>query len=121
MTAARFVILHHRERTGEHWDLMIEQDDGLATWRLARMPSADDAAPIAATQLGLHRKAYLDYEGPVSGDRGEVTRVDAGACEILEQNERCWRVRLMGRTLAYTYALRRHDTVDPNGWTLMSA
>lgn len=28
-----------------------------------------------------HRRLYLDYEGPISGDRGSVRRVDAGTYE----------------------------------------
>ncbi len=35
-------------------------------------------AHIAALALPEHRLAYLDYEGPVSGNRGSVKRWDAG-------------------------------------------
>jgi len=87
---------------------MIEQAMGLATWRLTRMPAAGDAAPIAAEKLADHRKAYLTYEGPVSGDRGEVRRVDAGACEILEQSADCWRVILHGQWVTGEYLLQSH-------------
>lgn len=34
--------------------------------------------------LADHRAAYLSYEGPVSGDRGEVVRVAAGFLDIME-------------------------------------
>ena len=78
----RFVILHHTIGESEHWDLMVEQEETLATWRLAANPLAG-RFPIAAERIGDHRKAYLEYEGPLSGDRGEVRRVDAGYLSVL--------------------------------------
>ena len=70
----RFVILEH-DHPHLHWDLMLDAGDALQTWRLAQPPDADS---IEATALGDHRRAYLDYEGPVSGNRGTVKRWDAG-------------------------------------------
>lgn len=76
----RFVILQHVTppgyRQATHWDLMLEDHGTLLTWALAESPRA--GLSITATQLPDHRLAYLDYEGPVSDDRGEVTRVDSG-------------------------------------------
>lgn len=71
----RFVILEH-DHPVLHWDLMLESDGVLQTWRLADMPAP--GKPIEATALGDHRLLYLDYEGPVSGNRGTVRRWDAG-------------------------------------------
>jgi hypothetical protein len=72
---ARFVILEH-DHPHLHWDLMIEVGDVLRTWRLAAPPTSREA--IAATALGDHRVLYLDYEGPLSDNRGSVSRWDAG-------------------------------------------
>ncbi len=72
----RFVILEH-DHPALHWDLMLEAGDVLRTWRLAAPPMNSHA--IEATALGDHRHMYLDYEGPVSGNRGSVRRWDAGA------------------------------------------
>ncbi len=71
----RFVILQHDHPT-LHWDFMLEAGDCLRTWRLAGPPRA--GAAVVAELLGDHRRAYLDYEGPVSGGRGTVIRWDAG-------------------------------------------
>ena len=71
----RFVILEH-DHPVLHWDLMLEAGDMLQTWRLAEAPAPGRA--IEATPLGEHRAMYLDYEGPVSGNRGTVKRCDAG-------------------------------------------
>src|SRR6188768_807681 len=76
----RFVILQHvtppESERRTHYDLMLEQDGKLLTWAIPERPRA--GLKMAATRLPDHRLSYLDYEGPISGNRGEVTRVDAG-------------------------------------------
>ena len=57
---------------------MLEADGVLQAWRLA-LPPEPSAGAIAATALADHRVMYLDYQGPVSGNRGQVTQWDAGA------------------------------------------
>lgn len=74
----RFVVLEH-DHPFLHWDLMLETDGTLRTWRLLAEPVGGD--PVPAEPLVDHRIAYLDYEGPVSGDRGHVTRWDHGTYE----------------------------------------
>lgn len=72
---ARFVILEH-DHPHLHWDLMLEVGGVLRTWRLAQAPAP--GITIAAEPLGDHRIDYLDYEGPVSGNRGTVRQWDGG-------------------------------------------
>jgi len=86
LRSVRFVILEHNHPY-VHWDFMFEEGDSLRSWRLLNEPALD--AWIEAERLPNHRKAYLDYEGPVSGDRGEVVRWKFGSCQVREfQNER---------------------------------
>ena len=75
----RFVILEH-DHPRLHWDLMLEHEGALRTWRLASAPTRPGDV-IDAEALGDHRLAYLDYEGAVSGERGTVTRWDGGDYE----------------------------------------
>jgi hypothetical protein len=75
MHLMRYVILEH-DHPVLHWDLMLEAGEVLQTWRLAAPPAPGVA--IEAIALGDHRLAYLDYEGPVSGNRGFVKRWDIG-------------------------------------------
>ncbi len=83
----RFVILEHTGsadyKPGVHWDLMLEAANGLRTWELDVPPREGSAA--RATELGMHRLDYLDYEGPVSGNRGSVRRWDRGTYEVLRE------------------------------------
>jgi hypothetical protein len=94
----RFVILRHHFPAGavaefsDHFDLMLEQESKLATWRIEAIPDPDQA--VSATRLADHRKVYLDYEGPVSGDRGTVEQVIAGTYEICQDTESCLDVLL---------------------------
>jgi DNA polymerase Ligase (LigD) len=74
----RFVILEH-DHPRRHWDFFLEAGQVLRAWRLAEPPHP--GRPIAATPTPDHRLLYLDYEGPVSGNRGQVVRWDRGEFE----------------------------------------
>ncbi len=84
-SARAFALLEHTTTDGVHWDLLIEVPDrpDLATWRLAASPLATSAATIPATALPPHRRIYLEYEGPISGDRGHVRRIAGGTLRAM--------------------------------------
>ncbi len=103
--STRFVILHHQAPGGEHWDLMLEHGDRLLTWQLRSEPVARTSLPMTARRIGDHRKAYLDYEGPISGDRGYVRRVDAGTTEFEEVTPDRYVVLLRGQRLSGRFTL----------------
>lgn len=112
MYRGRFVILTH-DHPFLHWDLMLEGEDALRTWRLLKEPAAATASP--AERLADHRTAYLDYEGPVSGGRGTVTRWDQGSYEIVSETDDALRTTLYGERFQGRATL----TVGPSGmvWT----
>jgi len=76
----RFVLLHHAMEANagryDHWDLMLEHAGTLVTFELDRLPSGPGM--FEAKRLADHRLAYLEYEGHISGNRGEVIRLDRG-------------------------------------------
>jgi hypothetical protein len=110
----RFVILEH-DHPNLHWDFMLEAGGRLRTWRLAEPPGAGPSVP--AEPIADHRPAYLDYEGPVSGDRGTVRRWDAGEFEWVADEATRLVVRLDGARVRGRFALVR----DEGGrWTLQS-
>jgi hypothetical protein len=102
----RFVILTH-DHPFWHWDLMLEQGGSLKTWRLDAEPAP--AVTIKATLLPVHRLHYLEYEGPVSGDRGEVHRWDHGWYEMLEETGDSLVIRLAGTRLQGTVRIQDRD------------
>ena len=100
----RFVVLTH-DYPQLHWDFMLENQAALRTWRLARPPT--ETGPIAAEAIADHRLAYLDYEGPISGNRGTVIAFDRGEySQILDENELV-EVELMGNKLRGRAWLKR--------------
>jgi len=79
----RYVVLHHTGIPQPHFDLMLElsPDSELSTWRVLHWPPMPED-PF--TPLPKHRRDYLEYEGPISGDRGQVNRVAAGSYRLVE-------------------------------------
>lgn len=82
---------------------MLEAGSSLRTWALAEQPEPSRA--ISAEILTLHRLAYLEYEGPVSGGRGDVSRWDCGHYELLSECEKELVVHLDGEKLRGTVRL----------------
>lgn len=111
----RFVILLHttspRMQRPTHWDLMLETSDRLETWALEFAPDGRDV--ICCQSLPQHRKHYLNYEGPVSNDRGNVRRWDAGTFRWQTRSADEVIVELSGKRLRgiaeLTRVVRQHD------------
>ena len=84
MEDLRYVVLHHTGVTEPHYDLMFETARGskLETFRSPAWPPDNDTKVVP---LGEHRRAYLEYEGPVSGGRGWVKRVAAGTYRAISR------------------------------------
>ena len=72
---SRFVILEHNHPF-LHWDLLLEHGEVLQSWRLLGPVTA--GAWIPSQSIPDHRRMYLSYEGPVSGNRGNVKRFTCG-------------------------------------------
>lgn len=113
------MVLRHEGHAGpaaaDHWDLMLEDGGALATWQLWRWPVDGSGAGDAADEIFRHRAAYLEYEGPVSGDRGTVRRVDEGRYVRLSGQKDRWEVRFEGGMLRGRFVLAR---VSGERWQL---
>ncbi|HJZ58253.1 MAG TPA: DNA polymerase ligase N-terminal domain-containing protein [Gemmataceae bacterium] len=92
----RFVILEHDWPT-THWDFLLEAGAVLRSWRLLGEPAVGRDVP--AEPNFDHRLLYLDYEGPLSGDRGRVRRWDAGTFDWVEDGPERVVVELNGGRL----------------------
>lgn len=112
----RFVLLAHELPSSSdrrsHYDLMLEQAEDLFTLELLEPPSI--GVPLRARELAPHRKAYLDYEGPISGDRGEVRRIDRGEFTVARWNEALIEVDLSGEGLRGRLTLERAAAPEGN-------
>lgn len=95
---SRFVVLFHAmppdSPRRSHCDLMLEMGHVLWTWELPQWP------PTAGTQairLPDHRRDYLEYEGPLTGGRGSVRRLERGTYRILAHNRQRLIVQILGQ------------------------
>jgi hypothetical protein len=109
----RYIILRHETPQGVHFDFMLEAGGALKTWSLPEPPRP--GVEIECQALADHRLAYLDYEGPISGGRGTVTRWDQGTYTLERQSEGEWIAGLTGDRIAGDAVIRRAD--PPGQWT----
>jgi hypothetical protein len=93
---------------------MLEAQAALATWSLAQPPDAAPAIPARA--LPDHRLAYLEYEGPISHDRGSVTRWDHGSYQLRQYDRHLVAAVVAGEKLIGEVTLRR-SAENPELWT----
>lgn len=117
---SEFVLLHHDGVALPHWDFMVRDADALLTWRLLRDPLIHEV-DIPAEPLGPHRLAYLSYEGPLSGGRGRVRRLDAGSCLWLRRELGEWGWELGGQVLRGRRAIRRTQPDQGRGAWIFTA
>jgi hypothetical protein len=105
----RYVILRHETASNSprpaHWDLMLETGEVLATWAMDELPVSGNV--VAATRLADHRSDYLAYEGPISGNRGSVSRWDAGQYRVESETVTEWRLDMRGNQLDGILVLHR--------------
>ena len=104
---SRFVILIH-DHPFLHWDLLLENGDSCRTWRLLTDPGLA-SNDIRAEALPNHRLLYLEYEGPVSCQRGSVVQWDSGRCEWRTNLPEACEVRLEGRHWRGVLRIERSD------------
>lgn len=113
----RFALLAHTGHGPDHWDLMVQAGEALATWQLPQDPrNLLTGQSLACRRLGDHRQVYLDYQGEVSGGRGRVKRLDAGLCEVMEDGD-VWRLVVGEGGLAGRWRLTRVQ--EPEAWELV--
>lgn len=114
----RYVLLRHEcpadYGDGPHWDFMLEHEGSLLTWSLLELPSANNKR-IDATKLADHRIAYLDYEGPVGGNRGSVEQVTSGEFEWIQNGPALIEINVASGSLAGSISLTCRE---PPEWTL---
>jgi len=115
----RFVLLRHKcppqSEKPSHWDFMLEWGAVMRTWELRELPRAwadllgesSSSESVNFVPLPDHRLAYLEYEGPLTGDRGSVERCEHGTYEILRESPEQVTVHLEGKFLSGSIRLRR--------------
>ena len=102
----KFVIHQHQKQDEPtHWDLMLEQDEVLTTYRLDLPPRDILCQPATATPIVDHDKRFLTYEGPVNRGLGQVCIVDSGTYEMQPLPESHVILTLKGKILKGNFEL----------------
>ena len=102
-----WVLLHHQVGDlpasggglgrGDHYDLMLSPPEAgqLWTWVIPANPLSQPLPlECRAERLPDHRRVYLDYQGAVSGNRGQVQQAAKGTFEVIVWSEQQVEVRL---------------------------
>jgi hypothetical protein len=108
--ALKLVLLHHTGIPTPHYDLMFETAPGsmLTTFRFPSLPSQ---TRTMIEKLQDHRREYFDYEGPISGGRGEVRRLIS--CWFVLVASRSEGLDITGMPIVESYSLTLHDPQPP--------
>jgi hypothetical protein len=112
----QFVIQKHCTPDGEHWDLMLQIENALWTWRLCQLPEPIGNTPIAAEKIADHPLRFLTYEGPVQNHTASVKIVDHGKFKITKQADMKIDFEADGKTLLGQFQLKAKQE---NIWSLV--
>ena len=118
----RTVVLRHDLPDGSHhYDWMLDLPsvsvDGLVTFRLDQsLLLIENDSEQRLTRIADHRRRYIEYEGPVSNDRGSVQRIAAGEIKQFDMTSDCnWRLRIRWGDGLCDYRLRQRN----DGWSVV--
>lgn len=110
-----FVVVQHMTPQGVHWDLMLQMDKVLWTWRMDCPPADIGANSILIEKIADHPLRFLAYEGPVQNGTGQVQIADKGQLSVLSNSLSEMIVELGGTILRGRFALRLQKE---NRWIL---
>lgn len=135
----RFVLLYHdcppNYERPSHWDFMLEHGDVMRTWALSQLPrdwraahshtratfpncpAVADINEVATQQLSDHRRDYLEFEGDLTNNRGQVIRVEKGTFIEQWETPMGWYVSLKGQAIDCSIELDQCHS-DKTLWTL---
>ena len=111
-------VIHHHVTVPEHYDLMLEEEDSLLTFRIERgdVGKLATGTPFTAERINDHRKHYLSYEGPVSCNRGHVSFFDRGEYEKILSAITSFTIVFSGEKINGSYRFSRLQ--DEKYWTI---
>lgn len=101
----RFVIQEHTKPDDLHWDLMLECDDILQTYRLDKPPSEILDFAATAEKIFDHPIRFLTYQGPVNNGKGNVKIADSGTYRRTDSSDSSIKLKLEGKILTGFFLL----------------
>lgn len=89
---------------------MLEKEEQLMTWALPHPPTF--GKQVLALPLQAHRLEYLDYEGPLTENRGVVTRHDWGVYREISDDLQERVIELQGQQLCGRATIEKKTSDD---------
>jgi hypothetical protein len=105
--AKQFVVLEHTAGGETHWDLLLEDDAALLTWRMRLSPEQIGDSHVTVEQITDHAVRFLHYEGPVQQHTGTVKRIERGTFRWVQKKESAFIVFLRGDKLTGLFKMER--------------
>ncbi len=92
-------VIHHHICEDEHYDLMIEDNDSLKTWRIGQkdLSILIDGHEIRGQKIKDHRKEYLSFEGQINSGKGRVEIFDSGKLVFIDNDINKIRCKFHGK------------------------
>ena len=116
----RFSIAKHEMPANSsrhsHFDLFLESEGTLMTWELTSLLTTQNNQVVR--RLANHRLVYLDFQGPLSDDRGTVKLVDTGSLEWVTLESERLISRINGQTTDGILTLTSEDSSTDDVWNL---
>jgi len=103
----KFVIQEHKKEGDVHWDLMLESDGFLETYRLDLPPEEIASRPANAQKIFDHPIKFLTYEGPVNEGKGSVSISEAGTYCVAKKTDETIEMNLNGKILKGNLVMTR--------------
>ena len=116
----RFSIAKHEMPANSsrhsHFDLFLESEGTLMTWELTSLLTSQNNQVVR--RLANHRLVYLDFQGPLSDDRGTVKLVDTGSLEWVTLESERLIGRINGQTTDGKLTLTSEGSSINDVWNL---
>jgi bifunctional non-homologous end joining protein LigD len=105
-TLGKFIIHRHcRENEPVHFDLMLEAQKTLWTFRIEKEPAELLKGTHKALKIFDHDLKFLSYQGSVNKGKGTVSTADAGDFKILDKKENVCLIDFSGKILKGEFEL----------------
>ena len=117
--SGRFVILWHdvENLSGRqnHYDFLLESAGFFVTLELSDLPW--QGTKVEAKVLPPHRLDYWELEGPISGNRGCVTRITRGDYQLIATSKGQWEIPLCSAEIKTVLKINSETSDEFSQWT----
>ena len=109
----KFVIQKHSRTDHTHWDLMLETENTLQTFRLELPPEKITDQSSIAVKIFDHPLKFLTYQGSVNKGTAAVEIADKGTYQTLSKTKNSSQLLFDGQILKGEFTL---TLIEGDNW-----